>query len=253
MTIAAPALRIALLEDDPAYGELLRAWLASANHICHWETRAQPFMRLLTRETFDLVILDWQLPDGSGEDVLTWLRKTQEQPIPVLFVTSRDSEVDVARILERGADDYLAKPIRRLELLARVRALARRAQSVPSKDSMELGNLRIDQVAECIYRDGVVVDLAPKEYSILTLLVRNAGRLLSRGQIYELVWGRIAPDSLRTVDTHVSQIRSKLGLTPANGWKLTSVYQHGYRLEFVGTAGTAMRESGDPAADDASG
>jgi two-component system, OmpR family, response regulator RegX3 len=253
MTIAAPSLRIALLEDDPAYGELLRAWLASANHVCHWETRAQPFMRLLTRETFDVVMLDWQVPDGSGEDVLAWLRKTEQHQVPVLFVTSRDSEADVARILERGADDYLTKPIRRLELLARVRALARRSQgATAAKDVIDIGNLRIDPIGETVQRDGAQVDLAPKEFSILALLARNAGRLLSRGQIYELVWGRVAPDSLRTVDTHVSQIRSKLGLTPANGWKLTSVYQHGYRLEFIGMGAS---EAGAPTAegDDSTG
>ena len=162
--------------------------------------RAQPFLRLLQRETFDVVLLDWALPDGSGEDVLKWLRRSSEQQVPVIFTTSRDSEADVAHILELGADDYLVKPIRRLELLARVRAVARRAQTPAAKEALALGNLRIDQLTECVYRDDQAIELARKEYSIIALLLRNAGRLMSRGQIYELVWGRAAPDSLRPVE-----------------------------------------------------
>lgn len=245
MTTAPHALRIALLEDDANYGELMRTWLTAAGHVCHWETRGTNFMRLLSRETFDVAVMDWQLPDRSGEEVLQWMRATLPNQMPVIFVTSRDSEADVAHILERGADDYLVKPVRKLELIARVRALARRAQGGPPKDTLEIGNLRIDQRAEQVYRDGELIELAPKEYNIIVLLMRNLGRLMSRGQIYELVWGRIAPDSLRTVDTHVSQVRTKLGLTPPNGWKLTSVYQHGYRLEHIATD---ERDTSDPLA-----
>ena len=207
--------------------------------------RAQPFLRLLQRETFDVVLLDWALPDGSGEDVLKWLRRSSEQQVPVIFTTSRDSEADVAHILELGADNDLVKPIRRLELLARVRAVARRAQTPAAKEALALGNLRIDQLTECVYRDDQAIELARKEYSIIALLLRNAGRLMSRGQIYELVWGRAAPDSLRPVEPHVSQIRTKLGLTPIHGWKLTSIYQHGYRLELMGASAAAV-EAGEP-------
>lgn len=239
MSPDAPGLRIALLEDDAPYGELLKSWLTAAGHTCYWEQRAAPFTRLLSRETFDLVVLDWQVPDRSGEEVLRWIRTAISSPVPVLFVTSRDSETDVAHILERGADDYLAKPVRKLEFLARVRAIARRGQGTPAKDLLVVGNLRADPRAETISRDGVAVDLAPKEFAIAALFLRNLGRLMSRGQIYEAVWGRAAPDSLRTVDTHVSQVRTKLGLVAPNGWKLSSVYQHGYRLERLGAGGTA--------------
>ena len=94
----------------------MRTWLTAAGHVCHWETRGTNFTRLLSRETFDVAVMDWQLPDRSGEEVLQWIRATLPNQMPVIFVTSRDSEADVAHILERGADDYLVKPVRKLEL-----------------------------------------------------------------------------------------------------------------------------------------
>lgn len=237
------ALRVALLEDDQAYGELLSGWLTAAGHVCHWEQLAAPFLRLLSRETYDVCVIDWRIPDRSGEEVLVWLRANLGYPLPVIFVTSRDSEEDIAHILDRGADDYLAKPIRKLEFLARVRALARRTQALPERDVIEVGNMRLDPRREAAWLNGAPVALAPKEFSLMLLLLRNLGRLLSRGQIFEAVWGRPAGASLRTVDTHVSQLRVKLGLTVEHGWRLSAIYQHGYRLEYVGGEGAGTGEA----------
>ncbi len=226
-------LRIALLEDVPEFAEQMMAWLNAAGHRCHWQASVSEFTRMLSRESFDLVLLDWQLPDGSGDEVLRRMRSSTEPAPPVIFVTSRGDAVDVAHILDLGADDYLVKPVRQLELLARVRAIARR-RSAASAGSIEAGNLRVDTATRSVQRDGLPLELGAKEYAILVLMLRNLDRLLSREQIYEAGWGRAMSGTTRTVDTHVSQLRTHAGLTMANGWRLSSIYQRGYRLERVG-------------------
>lgn len=230
---ADPTLRIALLEDDLPQGEMMQKWLAEDGYACYWETSAAAFKRLLSRETFDIAILDWHLPDLSGEEVMRWMHVNMESRIPILFVTSRGGVDNLAHILDQGADDYLAKPLNRVEFSARIRALVRRANPTSHASSIEVGNLRVDCIRSEVFRDRVEVELSPKEYALLVFLLRNLDRLVSRGQIYEAVWGRPVPGSTRTVDTHVSQLRAKLDLTPDRNWKLTSVYQRGYRLEYL--------------------
>ncbi len=121
-------MRIALLEDDVAQAELMRSWLAGAGHAVSGFVLARDFLKAIARESFDLVMLDWELPDINGDQVLVKLREVVDWPIPVLFVTNRDSEHDIVRALQSGADDYVVKPAKRLETLARVQALGRRAR-----------------------------------------------------------------------------------------------------------------------------
>ncbi len=225
-------LRIALLEDDPAQAELLRRWFASANHRCYRFENAASFLRTICRESFDLVVIDWGLPDIPGDQVLTHLRGKSKWQMPVLFITSRDREEDIVEALEKGADDYMVKPVKRAETLARIAALARRAVSNSDEDQLiTLGEYRIDPKRRAIACRETLFELTQKEYELALFLFRNVGRLLSRGYILETVWGRRPDLNTRTVDTHVSRIRAKLRLTPDNGWRLTAVYQHGYRLE----------------------
>ena len=136
--------------------------------------------------------------------------------------------------LELGADDFLAKPARERETLARVSALARRAlPGEPVETVFEFEPYTFDTKSrEVSTRDGVV-SFTQKEFELALFLFRNAGRLLSRGHILETVWSTRPDLNTRTIDTHVSRVRSKLKLSPANGWRLSSVYQHGYRLERV--------------------
>ncbi len=227
----ATGLRIALLEDLPEFAEQMVGWLEAAGHRCHWKAGTVEFMRMFARESFDLVLLDWQLPDGSGDEVLGWIQRTVDAPPPVIFVTSRGEEADVAHILDLGAQDYLVKPLRQLELLARVRAVARRRGGAADDVLLEIGNLRVDTLARSVERDGEPVELGGKEFAIIVLMLRNLGRVVSREQLYEAGWGRALSGTTRTVDTHVSQVRTRLGLTMASGWRLSSIYQRGYRLE----------------------
>lgn len=227
-------LRIALVEDDPAQAELLQTWLAKASHDCHYFSTGQGFLHAVRQDSFDLAILDWGLPDIPGDEVLLSLRENLDWRMPVLFITSRDQEEDVVYALEHGADDYMAKPVKQAETLARVGALGRRASSQPSSESVLVCDpYRLDGARREVVRDGVPVELTQKELELTLFLFRNAGRLLSRGHILESVWGTRPDLNTRTVDTHISRIRGKLGISPEVGWRLSAIYQHGYRLERV--------------------
>lgn len=234
---AGGAPRIAVLEDDPAQAKLLQHWITSQGFVCRHFERGNDILRVLLRDTFDLVILDWRVPDLSGEEVLKAIRKNVREPLPVLFTTGRDREEDIVHALKSGADDYLVKPLRRMEFLARVDALLRRSRG-HGRDAgapIEAGAFLIDPHGRTLRKNGAVIELTQKEFEMATLLFRNVGRLLSRSYLLDTVWGISADVSTRTVDTHASQLRSKLGLYPEGGWRLSAVYQHGYRLEQVGT------------------
>jgi DNA-binding response OmpR family regulator len=172
------------------------------------------------------------LPDTDGIQVLRWIREHIDWPIPVLFVTGKDQEADIVQALNQGADDYMTKPIKKLEMLARLRAVSRRV--MPQEENqqvLEFGKYRIDVSTRTVFLNNVPVDLTQKEFDLVLFLFRNAGRVLSRGHILESVWGRNPNLNTRTVDTHASRIRNKLDLKAEHGWQLKAVYQHGYRLE----------------------
>jgi len=227
-------LKIALLEDDLDTGAIIKLWLESAGHECeHYETGEQ-FIDNTQGKGFDLYILDWMLPDISGIDVLRWLRDNVGWETPVLFVTARDSEEDIVHALETGADDYMVKPVKQNELLARITALHRRIKGSSPRETVDIqtiGPFIINGHERSISLNGELIELTQKEFDLAIYLLHNVGRLLSRGHILEEVWGRSAEINTRTVDTHVSRLRNKLKLVPENGWRLNAIYQHGYRLE----------------------
>ena len=227
-------MRIGILEDDPDQTELLQTWITGAGHDCYAYGTGEAFRIALRSETFDLLIVDWNLPDTSGPEVVEWVRLNVDWRIPVVFITSRDREEDIVQALGQGADDYMIKPVRRMETLARLQALDRRAApDVDSGQLIEYPPYTIEMNERRILLDGTPVDLRNKEYELAVLLFRNAGRLLSRSYILENVWSTRGDLNTRTVDTHISRLRNKLGIGPARGWKLSAVYHHGYRLEKI--------------------
>lgn len=231
-------MRLAMLEDDVDVGTALKAWLEAAGHTVHHFTSGKAIVREAGRESFDMYLLDWHVPDLSGTEVLHWLREKQQIDAPVLFATSRDSEADIVAALSAGADDYMVKPIRRLELLARVEALLRRARlRTTEPDNIDLAPYAVDLANRVVKLDGEAIEMTDKEYELTVFLFRNLGQLLSRGHITESVWGRSAEVQSRTVDTHISRIRKKLDLGPARGVRLTPIYNFGYRLEKVAATG----------------
>ena len=229
----AGAPRIAVLEDDPSQAKLVQTWIASQGFVCRMFDRGNDILNAVLRDTYDLVILDWRVPDLSGEEVCRAIRKSVREPLPILFTTGRDREEDIVYALKAGADDYLVKPLRRMEFLARVEALLRRSRGHgrDAEAPIEAGEFRIDPNGRTLHRAGTPVELTQKEFEMAALLFRNIGRLLSRSYLLDTVWGISTEVGTRTVDTHASQLRSKLNLYPEHGWRLSAVYQHGYRLE----------------------
>ncbi len=223
-------LRIALLEDDHEQSARVSSWIGERGYPCDAFDSAEGFQRAFKKTSYDVVVLDWELETGgSGLDVLHWLRKTIASDVPVIFVTARQAEHDIVTALQAGADDYLAKPVRQQELLARLYALARRAQ--PDVDMLECPPYVIDTQARSVLFNDEPIKLTEKEYELALFLFRNRGRVLSRQHLLTSVWGTNAELNTRTVDTHASRLRKKLKLLESGRWKLTSIYQHGYRLE----------------------
>jgi two-component system, OmpR family, response regulator RegX3 len=227
-------VRIALLEDESEQIERISRLLDAAGHRVHSFARGRALLSSLRSETFELVILDWEVPGMSGLDVLRAIRARVGPPERVLFLTHRDSEADVVEALQAGADDFLIKPARDRELLARIEALGRRAQgSAQPSESIELPPFRIDRANHRVERDGKPLELTRREFEVASLLFCNLGQVLSRGHIMEAVWGQSAATNTRTVDMHVSRVRQVLGLSAAIGLRLTAIYGFGYRLERV--------------------
>ncbi len=230
-------MRFAILEDSRSQAMLLQTMVEELGHEGVVFPGAQAFRQGLEAQAFDLLLMDWILPDGSGDELLGWVRQRFGWSLPVIFVTARVAESDVAAMLRLGADDYVCKPIRYVELAARIEALMRRKSmlGIPAPDALPVtvGNISLDPGARAAFVDRNPVALTGKEFDLALLLLRNLGTLFNRQTLLERVWEVGADIDTRTVDTHVSRLRRKLGLEPANGWQLTTVYGHGYRLERI--------------------
>ncbi len=228
-------MHIGIAEDDPDQLDLLCLRLASQQHTTRGFGTVAAFIEGLKKERFDLLLIDWMLPDGTGADLLHWVRGNLGWDIPTLVVTSRDDEDTVVAALQAGADDYVVKPPKPLELLARVAALARRAKS-GGLPVLRLGAFEIDVQRQQLSVDGATVAMTQKEFDLTTCLFQSPGKLLSRDHLLNKVWGIHADVDTRTVDTHVSRLRKKLTLDGSKGWRLVPVYGIGYRLERVEAA-----------------
>jgi len=227
-------LKIGILEDDIAQSELLDTWLNEEGHSVFISGTAKGFLELFKKEALDLVILDWHLPDMTGIEVLELLRGKFDNSLPVIFSTQRTSEEDIVRALTAGADDYISKPVRKAELLARLTALGRRAGVSENESSniIDIGPLRLNLSEEQITRDGEAVKMTRKDYLVAKLFFQEQGKVLSREYLLRSVWGIEGIDT-RTVDVHVSRVRRSLGIGPEMGYLIKTIYQHGYRLEKV--------------------
>ncbi|MBB4516906.1 response regulator transcription factor [Paraburkholderia fungorum] len=246
-------MRIAVLDDDSAQADLVCQTLSAAGHVCHAFGAGRELVRQLRRQTFDLLVLDWNVPDMSGEEVLRWVRESLSERLPVLFMTSRGRETDITSILNTGADDYVVKPVSAAVLLARVGSLLRRAYHLKPPASKEVfGEFEFDLGAKHVVVRGATVAVTQKEFELALLLFQHLSRPLSRAHILDVIWKQATDIPSRTMDTHVSMLRSKLGLRPEHGYRLTPIYGYGYRLERI-ESGTppAVAEQPRPEAGDA--
>ncbi|MFJ2990733.1 response regulator transcription factor [Collimonas sp. NPDC087041] len=225
-------MRIAILDDDQSQIDLAYQLLTNKGHICHSFQSGKEILRKLRRESYDLLLLDWHVPDLSGMEVLRQVRDKLSKTLPILFMTARNSEEDIVEALSAGADDYMTKPIRDSELLARTEALLRRAYPINiSREEIVLNEYLFETNTNRIIWAGESIEMKKKEFDLALLFFCNLGRPLSRAYITEKIWSRDVDVPSRTLDTHISRIRSKLHLRPENGYRLTPVYSYGYRLE----------------------
>lgn len=234
--------RIALVEDDLTQRQAATVQLEEAGMMVKAFGTPRDFFFALERESFDLAVLDWGLPEMTGPEVLTKMRLAGNQ-LPVLFLTARDAEEDVVRALDTGADDYLVKPLRGKELISRIMAVLRRANpGIVESRYFEFDRFKFDLKGMKLVDETLVgvdpvadreIELTHKEFNLALLLLRNIGKPLSRSHIREAVWGRGSDVPSRTMDTHVSRVRTKLRLRPESGYLLAPVYSYGYRLEHV--------------------
>lgn len=225
-------MHIGIAEDDPDQAALIRLWMEGAEHGVQVFGTAAAYIEGLKKQRFDLLLIDWMLPDGTGADLLRWVRANLGWEVPVLVLTSRDDEETVVAALHSGADDYVVKPPKPLELLARIAALGRRVRS-GGLPVLRLGTFEIDIQRQRLALDGEPVVLTQKEFDLAAYLFQNPGKLLSRDHLLKMIWGINADVDTRTVDTHVSRLRKKLGLDGSKGWKLVPVYGVGYRFERI--------------------
>ena len=227
-------IRIGILEDDKDQSALLQLWLSDAGYDVAACADGPAFIRTAQSRGFDLMILDWMVPGMDGLEVLEWVRLNIHERIPVVFLTARGEEKQIVKALDAGADDYVTKPARSAELLARIGSLARRSGlTAEQPETLEIGEFVFDHKLDQVLKNGEPVALTSREFKLAWFLFNNMSKILSRDYLLRHIWNINSAVNTRTVDTHISRIRSKLGLRPENGWKLSSVYHHGYRLEKI--------------------
>jgi DNA-binding response OmpR family regulator len=226
--------KILIVEDEPVLRETLAYNVQREGHQALTAGDGRVALELAREQHPDLIVLDLMLPEVNGIDVCRTLRR-EGMSAPILMLTARDQEIDKVVGLEVGADDYLTKPFSMRELLARIGALLRRlrmiGESRGERDTLEAGTLSLDLRARRVHRDGLAVQLKPKEFDLLAFFLRNPGRVWTREQLLEHVWGYDYPGDTRTVDVHVRWLRQKIELDPSEPHYLQTVRGAGYRFE----------------------
>ena len=223
--------RILLVEDEIALSDPLSFLLEREGYEVEVAADGPAAIAAFDRDGADLVLLDLMLPGLPGTEVCRELR--QRSSVPIIMVTAKDSEVDIVVGLELGADDYVTKPYSTRELLARIRAVLRRRIEPDELDDGIIagGRVRMDVDRHTVEVDGEAVAMPLKEFELLELLMRNAGRVLTRGQLIDRVWGSDYFGDTKTLDVHIKRIRSKIEVTPSDPVQLVTVRGLGYRFE----------------------
>ncbi len=222
--------KVLLVEDEESYRDATGYMLRKEGFDVVEAADGRDGLAQFDRGGADIVLLDLMLPGMTGTEVCRQLR--QRSTVPVIMVTARDSEIDKVVGLELGADDYVTKPFSHRELVARIRAVLRRGADVEvADDVLEAGGVRMDVERHEVTLDGSPVRLALKEFELLELLLRNAGRVLTRGQLIDRVWGSDYFGDTKTLDVHVKRLRTKLEADPANPVLLVTVRGLGYKLD----------------------
>lgn len=215
-------VRILIAEDETAIAELIGVALDRAGYAWEHAATGREAADRLEEQDYDLVLLDIMLPEIDGYELMEYLTQLN---IPAIFITAKGAPADRVRGLRMGADDYIVKPFDLDELVARVELVLRRYHK--SRGLLHAGNVTVDTAAREVTRNGIRVELAPKEYELLLFLMRNQGAALYRETLFEKVWGEGFDSGTRKLDLHIQRLRKKLGWED----KIQTVYKVGYRLE----------------------
>ncbi len=224
--------RVLVVEDEESFSDALSYMLRKEGFEVSVAATGTQALTEFDRTGADIVLLDLMLPEMSGTEVCRQMR--QKSNVPIIMVTARDSEIDKIVGLEIGADDYVTKPYSPRELVARVRAVLRRRASdsqEPSTQTLAAGPVRMDVDRHVVTVDGEGVQLPLKEFELLELLLRNAGRVLTRGQLIDRVWGADYVGDTKTLDVHVKRLRSKIEPEPSAPRYIVTVRGLGYKFE----------------------
>ena len=220
---------VLIIEDEESYRDAVSYMLAKEGFEVVTASDGAEGLEVFERSGADLVLLDLMMPGLSGTEVCRRLR--QRSQVPIIMVTARDSEIDKVVGLELGADDYVTKPFSHRELVARIRAVLRRGQDFDLlPDVMEARGVRMDVERHEVWVDGRSVHLALREFELLEILLRNSGRVMTRGQLIDRVWGADYVGDTKTLDVHIKRLRSKIERDPANPTLLVPVRGLGYKF-----------------------
>ena len=223
--------RVLVIEDEESFRDALQFMLSREGFDVILAPNGTEGMKLFDTKDPDIVLLDLMLPEVSGTEVCKYIRTKSN--VPVIMLTAKDTEIDKVVGLELGADDYVTKPFSTRELLARIKAVLRRGGEfeIDSIGSVEHGPIRIDVERHALSVNGNPVAMPLKEFELLEFLMRNSGRVLTRGQLMDRVWGSNYVGDGKTLDVHIKRIRSKIEPDPANPVYLTTIRGLGYRFE----------------------
>ncbi|MEM5386331.1 response regulator transcription factor [Paraburkholderia phymatum] len=222
-------MRIAVLEETQAQAGFVCGTLSAAGHTCHAFENGQALIGQLRSQPFDLLVLDRDVPDLPADDVLHWVRENLAERLPVLLTMSADDTSDPLA----DVDDCLVKPVSAATLLARVGMLLRGTGQELAVGKEVFGEYEFEPGSKRVHVRGHSVTLTHKEFELALLLFKHLSRPLSRSHILDAIWKQAATIPSRTMDTHVSMLRTKLGLRPENGYRLMPIYGYGYRLERI--------------------
>jgi two-component system phosphate regulon response regulator PhoB len=225
---------VLVVEDEDALAELLQYNLKKEGFRVSVAADGEEALMLVEERQPDVVILDWMLPKISGIEVCRRLRGRQEtRNLPIIMLTARGEEADRIRGLDTGADDYIVKPFLMKELFARVRAILRRIRPGLAEDKVAVGDITIDRVAHRVMRNGDEIHLGPTEFRLLDYLMQHPGRVFSREQLLDAVWGSDVYVEARTVDVHIGRLRKALNKIPGID-PIRTVRSAGYALNSEG-------------------
>ena len=236
---SAGAMRILVVEDEESFIDALTVGLTREGFQVVIARDGQEAIEAFHAQPFDVVLLDLMLPRVSGLDVCRTIRLSST--VPIIIVSAKGEEVDMVLMLEIGADDYVTKPYRLRELVARIRAVLRRHETTvatpPSEAVVEQGPLRLDIDARRCFVDGREVKLRKKEFALLLLLLENPGRVLTRDVLIDRVWGSDYVGDTKTLDVHIKRLRTLIEVDPKNPQYITTILGVGYRLEVKSSSG----------------